>query len=163
MSRFFSEALGRRDRSEFRSGNARIDQYFHRQVSQDIKRQYATCHVLVEAASDTIAGFYTLSAYTIPLMNLPDEIARRLPRYPTVPAVLIGWLGRDLRFRGQNIGAMLLADAFRRLKASPVGAYAICADAVDEGAAAFYREHQFLEFSSKPGSFYLPMATIEAL
>lgn len=163
MTRFVSEALGKHDRSTFASGNQRIDDYFRHTVSQDIKRNYAACYVLVERASATVAGFYTLSSHSIALTELSPDWAKRLPRYPSVPAVLIGWLGRDQRFGGQGIGSMLLYDAIARLVASPIGVHAICADAIDAAAVAFYRAHQFQPFLSRPHSFYLPIKTALAL
>ena len=163
MTAFFSEALAKHDRSAFTSGNERIDSYFRQTVSQDVKRGYAACYVLVETASAKIAGFYTLSSHSIPLTELAADVIRKLPRYPSVPAVLIGWLGRDASFRGQHVGAMLLADAITRLAAAPIGVHAICADAIDDAAAAFYREHQFLPFASQPHALYLPMKTALAL
>jgi ribosomal protein S18 acetylase RimI-like enzyme len=163
LIRFVSEVLGKHDRSTFASGNGRIDDYFRTTVSQDVKRNYAVCYVLVETASKRVAGFYTLSSHTIPLPELSAEVARKLPRYPSVPAVLIGWLGRDVAFRGQNVGTMLLYDAIARLVASPVGAHAICAEAIDDAAAAFYQAHLFRPFLSQPRRFYLPIKTAVAL
>lgn len=163
MTAFFSEGLGKHDRSAFSSGNERIDAYFRQTVSQDVKRGYAACYILVEKASAKIAGFYTLSSYSIPLTELAADVARRLPRYPSVPAVLIGWLGRDASFRGQHLGSMLLADAVTRLAAAPMGLHAVCADAIDDSAAAFYRDHQFKPFVSRPNALYLPMKTALAL
>lgn len=159
MTEFFSEVLGKHDRSAFASGNDRIDTYFRQTVSQDVKRDYAACYVLIERASAKIAGFYTLSSHSVPLTELAPDVARKLPRYPSVPAVLIGWLGRDASFRGQHVGSMLLADAITRLAAAPLGLHAICADAIDDAAAAFYREHQFQPFVSRPNAFYLSMKT----
>ncbi len=98
MTAFYSEALGKHDRSAFTSGNERIDAYFRQTVSQDVKRGYAACYVLVEKASTKLAGFYTLSSHSIPLTELAPDVVRKLPRYPSVPAVLIGWLGRDASF-----------------------------------------------------------------
>ena len=163
MTGFYSEALGKNDRSAFSSGNERIDAYFQQTVSQDVKRGYAACYVLIEKASAKVAGFYTLSSHSIPLTELAPDVARKLPRYPSVPAVLIGWLGRDAGFRGQRIGSMLLADAITRLAAAPIGLHAMCADAIDGTAAAFYREHQFQPFVSRPNAFFLPMKTALAL
>lgn len=163
MRAFFSEALAKHDRTAFTSGNQRIDDYFRQTVSQDVKRGYAACYVLVEKASAKIAGFYTLSSHGIPLTEVAAEVARKLPRYPSVPAVLIGWLGRDESFRGQHLGSMLLADAITRLAAAPIGVHALCADAIDDAAEAFYREHQFQPFVSRPNSLYLPMKTALAL
>lgn len=163
MTAFFSEALGKHERSAFASGNERIDGYFRQTVSQDIKRDYAACYVLVEKASAKIAGFYTLSSRSIPLTELAEDMTAKLPRYPSVPAVLIGWLGRDLSFRGRHVGSMLLADAITRLAGAPIGVHAICADAIDDAAAAFYREHQFQPFVSRTHTLYLPMKTALAL
>ena len=163
MTRFFSEALGKHHPAEFTSGNERIDTYFRQTVSQDVKRGYAACYVLVEQASAKVAGFYTLSSLTIPLTELAAEVARKLPRYPSVPALLIGWLGRDVVFRGDHVGPMLLVDGIARLAASPVGVHAICADAIDDVAAAFYQAHQFQPFLRRPHSLYLPMKTALAI
>jgi ribosomal protein S18 acetylase RimI-like enzyme len=163
VTRFVSEALGAHDRSGFRSGDDRIDAYIREVVSQDVKRRYALGYVLVEKASAQLAGFYTLSSHSIPLTEIEEETARKLPRYPSVPAALIGWLGRALAFRGQGIGGLLLADAIHRLVHSPVGVHAICADAIDEAAAAFYRAHQFRSFKSRPHSLFLPMKTAAGL
>ena len=159
MTRFFSEALGKRDRAAFTSGNDRIDAYFRTAVSQDVKRNYAACYVLVERDSARMAGFYTLSANHIPLPDIPPDIARKLPRYPHVPAVLIGWLGRDLGFRGQNIGGLLLHDAIARVAASQIGVSALFAEAIDEAAQAFYFRHQFIALVHRPRSLFLPWAT----
>ena len=159
MTRFYSEALAKHDRTAFASGNDRIDAYFRTVVSQDVKRNYAHCYVLVEKETKRLAGFYSLSATDIPLKDMPPDLARKLPRYPTIPAALIGWLGRDIGFRGQEVGAMLLRDAIVRVSASHIGVYALCADAIDEAAAAFYRRYLFTPFESRPRSLFLPLAT----
>ncbi len=159
MTRFYSEQLGTHDRKSFASGNDRIDSYFRDTVSQDIRRNYAACYVLVERENLRIAGFYTLSATNIPLTDIPQELSKKLQRYPMVPAVLIGWLGRDLAFRRQGICPLLLQDAIIRVSKSNIGAFAICADAIDEASAAFYREHLFTPFASRAGSLFLPMKT----
>jgi ribosomal protein S18 acetylase RimI-like enzyme len=159
VTRFFSEALGKHDRTAFASGNERIDTYFRATVSQDVKRHYAQCYVLVERETNRLAGFYSLSATNIPLVEIPAELARKLPRYPTVPAALIGWLGRDLGFRGQEIGAMLLRDAVVRVAASNIGVYALCADAIDDAAVGFYLRLLFTPFGGRPKSLFLPLVT----
>jgi ribosomal protein S18 acetylase RimI-like enzyme len=160
---FVSEALARHKRSAFDSGNDRIDRYFHETVSQDVKRSYAACYVLIERSTGKIAGFYTLSAHSIPLNDVAPELAKKLPRYPSVPVVLMGWTARDLAFRRAGLGSMLLYDAISRVAKAPFGAYAICADAIDEVAAAFYRDHQFQPLVSRPQSLFLPMKTALAL
>lgn len=163
MTRFVSEVLGPHARGAFSSGNARIDRFFRETASQDVKRSCAACCVLVERDTDRIAGFYTLSSHSVPLTEVGADLARKLPRYPSVPAVLIGWMGRDLAFRGAGFGTLLLYDTISRVATSPVGAHAIRAYAIDEAAAAFYREHQFQALTSRPLSLFLPMKTALAL
>lgn len=159
MKQFVSEALGAHARAAFASGNARIDRYFHETVSQDVKRGYAACYVLIELSTGTLAGFYTLSAHSVPLDEVAADLRKKLPRYPSVPAVLIGWMGRDLGFRRAGVGSLLLYDAIARLAKAPIGMHAICADAIDDAAAAFYRKHQFRPLVSRPQSLFLPMKT----
>lgn len=159
MTPFVSEVLAKHERAGFVSGNDRIDRYFRETVSQDVKRSYAACYLLVERSTGKVAGFYTLSAHSVPLNDVAPELAKKLPRYPSVPVVLIGWMGRDSSFHGEGVGTMLLYDAISRVAKAPVGAHAICADAIDEVAAAFYRKHQFQPLISRPQSLFLPMKT----
>ena len=115
--------------------------------------------VLVERDNGKLAGFYMLTSSGIPLDEIPAVMGRKLPRYPRVPAVLIGWLARDIGFRGQDIGSMLLHDAFARIATTPVAAHAIFADAIDDAAAEFYRRHLFEPFTARPRSLFLLLAT----
>ena len=50
---------------------------------KDVKRKYAACYVLIERSTGKVAGFYTLSAHSIPLNDIAPELAKKLPRYPT--------------------------------------------------------------------------------
>ena len=94
MTRFASEALARHERADFCSGHDRIDRYFGETVSQDVKRSYAACFVLIERSSGKVVGFYTLSYYNIPLNDVNQELAKKLPRYPSIPGANRGL--RDL-------------------------------------------------------------------
>lgn len=132
-ARFAIEPLAKaHDRSGFACGNDRIDTYFRTTVSQDVKRNYATCFVARELATNRIAGFYTLSSNNVPLTAVPAPLAKKLPRYPTVPAVLIGWLARHNDFAGIGLGEALLFDAIRTIATAPIGAHAVFADAIDD-------------------------------
>jgi hypothetical protein len=163
-ARFSIERLSKdHDRSRFQCGSKKIDAYFRQAVSQDVKRNYATCFVAREIATGRVAGFYTLSSSNIPLVDIPPAMARKLPRYPTVPAVLIGWLARDLSFRGTDLGPVLLFDAIRTVATAPLGAHAVFADAIDQNAAAFYEGFGFMPLIGKPLTFFLPIETARGL
>ncbi len=159
MTRFLSEALAKHEGATFASSHYRIDRYFQK----DIRRSHTACYALVEQSSGRHAGFYVLSAHSILLNDVPANVANKLPRYPSVPVVLISWLGRDKVLGGAGVGSLLLYDAIRRVVRAPVGVYAICADAIDESAIAFYREHQFQPLPSRPQTLFLPMKTAVAL
>ena len=96
-------------------------------------------------------------------LDLPPEITRRLPRYPSLPAVRIGRLAVDVKFRGHGLGAALLADAVRRTLQAPPTAFTPLVDAKNEEASAFYRHHGFQPLASQPRTLFLPLATAEKI
>jgi GNAT superfamily N-acetyltransferase len=154
------ERLDAHDRTVFSSGVAALDRYFREQVTQDIRRRAAACYVTVEAATGTVAGYYTLSASGIPLGDVGEALAKRLPRYPLVPVARLGRLAVDQAYRGQGLGAMLLWDAASRAARSEVMAFALVVDAKDDRAEAFYRHHGFVHFGSLPRQLILPLAKV---
>jgi GNAT superfamily N-acetyltransferase len=158
------EPLGRHhDRAKFSCGQPDLDNWFHNRASQDEKRNVA--RVFVAVSPDLgILGFYSLSSLSLSLESLPEEVARRLPRYDAIPAALIGRLARDERARGQGVGELLLADAIQRILGAgrSVAVFAIVVDAKDERAAAFYKGFGFQVFPLHPKRLFLLTATAEA-
>ncbi|BCP51823.1 hypothetical protein K32_04400 [Kaistia sp. 32K] len=151
------------DRSAFRCGNDRIDRFFLNVVSQDIRRNYVRCFVCIDLESEALAGFYTLSAQSVDLGDIPAEMAKKLPRYPRMPCVLIGWLAVDHRFARRGIGSLLLADALDRVARSEIGAHAVLVDPIDAAATEFYRRHAFVSLGPDSTRLVLPLATWRAL
>jgi ribosomal protein S18 acetylase RimI-like enzyme len=155
------EPLGKRhDRATFSSGQPDIDDWFRRRASQDEKRNVARVFVAIDDDLGII-GFYGLSSYTLALTELPEEIARKLPRYDAIPAARIGRLARDERVRGRGVGELLLADAVRRILGAgrSVAVFAIVVDAKDDRAAAFYRRFGFQPFPLQPSRLFLLTST----
>jgi GNAT superfamily N-acetyltransferase len=157
---FVIEPLGAHDRTNFSCGSAALDAYLRERASQDVKRLVASCFVALDAATQSIAGYYTLAAASILADELPPDISRRLPRYPSLPAALVGRLAVDQRYHRAGLGAALLADAALRVIKSEVKAFAIVVEAKDENAVAFYRRHDFSSFASRPRSLFLPLETV---
>lgn len=150
------------DRSGFQSGVPELDRYFAERVGQDMRRRVAACFVARDAA-ERIAGFYTLAAASVELSDLPDVLKKKLPRYPTVPAVRLGRLAVDASYHGRGLGAALLADALQRAATADIAAYALIVDAKDDKAARFHRHHGFQAFASRPLVLFLPLATVTSL
>jgi GNAT superfamily N-acetyltransferase len=83
---------------------------------------------------------------------------RRLPRYPSVPAGLIGRLAVDQRFHGRGVGSVLIVDAVARAMRADSAIYALVVDAKDDLARRFYIHHGFRPFLSRPTTLFLPLA-----
>lgn len=147
------------DRSAFSCGVDALDRYLQNQASQDVRRHVANCFVASPADVSIIAGYYTLAAASIPMLELPEAETKRLPRYPVLPAALIGRLAVDRQYRGQSLGAALLFDAIQRAALAEPAVFALLVDAKNEGAVAFYRHFGFTRFASRPMSLFLPVAT----
>ncbi len=157
---FLIEPLGPNyDRASFTSGVAPLDRYFREQATQDIRRRVTACYVALEAPGAEVAGYYTLAAGGVPLTDLPESLAKRLPRYPSVPVARLGRLAVDQAYRGRKLGSALLWDAGMRAFRSEIAAFALVVDAKDEAAEAFYLHHGFVTLGNQPRQLVLPLAT----
>ena len=117
-------------------------------------------------AEDRIAGYYTLSADNIDAKDLPEGIVSQLNllRYPYIGATHIGRMARDLVYKGQGVGELLLVDALQKslYMSRNIASAAVVVDAKDEKAHQFYVDFGFIPFpDSKNKRLFLPMATIE--
>lgn len=165
------------NRPAFACGVTSLDRYIWQQAGQDQRRNLAVCFVLSEPPSGepsipssvTIAGYYTLCMTAIRPSALPESAAKRLGRFESYPALLLGRLAVDQRHRAQGHGEFLLLDAMRRTVAlsEQAGAIALVVDALDGGAERFYERFGFVRFQDAELRPYLPIrtcrATIEAV
>jgi ribosomal protein S18 acetylase RimI-like enzyme len=153
------EALGaQHDRKGFACGVPALDRYLQEQATQDIKRRVSNCFVGVGPRGE-IAGFYTFAATSLPLGDLPPDLAKKLPRYPLVPAGLIGRLATASAFQGQGIGGALILDAVIRASRSDPAIFAVIVDAKDERAVRFYEHLGFTRAVSRPATLFIPVST----
>lgn len=147
------------DRAAFNSASEPLNRYLREQAAQDARRRVAACFV-ASPDGKHIVGYYTLASASMLLADLPAKTAKKLPRYPTVPAVRMGRLAVDQACAGQGLGGALLADALERAVRAEIAAYALVVDAKDEAAAAFYRHHGFIALPESPRTLFLPFATV---
>ncbi len=157
-SPFLIELLQSQNRSTFDCGEPRLNEYFRTRVGQDVRRLFTTCFVAVARVQDHIAGFYTLAMGSVPLGDLPQQVAKRLPRYPDVPVARLGRLAVDRKYQGQKLGGSLLADAIARSIGSEIAVFAIVVDAKDDNAVAFYKHFGFLSLARNPKTLFLPIS-----
>lgn len=158
---FRIEVLGpAHDRGQFTCGVDALDRYFREQVTQDMRRRATACYVAIDEAEAKIAGFYTLAAGSVLLSDLPSNLTKRLPRYPSVPVAWLGRLAVDKGYRGQKLGGALLWDGLTRAIRSEIAVFAMVVDAKDEAAEAFYGHHGFVTFGSQVKQLILPLTKL---
>lgn len=152
-------------RADFTCGVNDLDRYLHTQAGQDVRRRANGVFVLTDpGAPDAVLGYYTLCATALEPGDVPESAKKHIPRYPLVSATLIGRLAISAARQGERLGAVLLADALRRALASAdtVGSSMVVVDALNDGAAAFYAAHGFLQLPQSM-RLVLPMRLVERM
>lgn len=149
------------DRAAFSCGVDPLDRYLRTQAGQDVKKRAAAVFVLTSDGK-TVAGYYTLSQYSVELDAVPEGVRRKLPKYPLVPVTLLGRFAVSREFQGRGLGEHLLMDVLYRslVNSQQIASAAVMVDAKDENAAAFYRKYGFLRLPNTPTRMFLPMATV---
>lgn len=99
--------------------------------------------VSIDSETETVAGYYCLSASSLLLEAAPGGVRRNMP--DPIPVILIGRLAVDEVFKGKGLGASLLQHALLKgLEASRIiGARAFIVDALDDDAERFYSKFGF--------------------
>jgi GNAT superfamily N-acetyltransferase len=147
------------DRTGFQCGVAALDRYLKKQAKQDVKRRISRVFVATQPDNPkAVIGYYTLSTLSIELNQLPQNLARKLPKHP-LPAALIGRLAANNTAQGQGVGKMLLADAIKRTLAvgDQIAIYAMVVDAIEDNVKGFYEKFGFTllnDYSPRP---FLPL------
>ena len=164
MLNFPIEPFGpQHDRPNFRCGNEALDRYFLERIRKEVDASVAAAFVMADGPA--VLGYYTLSAHSMERGALPDEVAKKLklPKYPLIPATLMGRLAVDLQYQGQRLGEILLMDGLQRsyVHSNQVASFAVVVDA-KENAVEFYRRYGFLQLPQGQRMF-IPMETIKKL
>lgn len=109
---------------------------------------YVSQPVIDGKAGDSAAGFYTLSAYSLQRSGVTAGwVSRNTP--PSIPAILLGMLAVDERYRGSGLGSALLRDAVIRARfvADSIGAKVLVVEPLSPELESFYARFGFREIS----------------
>jgi ribosomal protein S18 acetylase RimI-like enzyme len=150
------------DKAGFQCGVEALDGYLKKQAKQDIKRRISRVFVATKPDNPKVViGYYTLSTLSIELYQLPERIARKLPKHP-VPAALIGRLAISKAAQGRGVGKLLLADAIKRTLAvsDQIAIYAMVVDAINDNAKGFYEQFGFTRLSDDSPRLFLPLKSV---
>jgi len=142
-------------KNEFQCGHEILDNYIHKQASQDIKRHLSACFVIANKAN-VIKGYYTLSNSSIDQKIIPENFKKKLPKsYTEIPSTLLGRLARDKNMNGERLGEMLLIDALKRsyYTSKAIGSMAVIVDPIDTQAKNFYLKYGFIELPDSKKMF----------
>jgi ribosomal protein S18 acetylase RimI-like enzyme len=153
------------DRPGFDCGSASLTDYLHKSARQEMERRTSIVYVLVPTETPSrIAGYYTLSNASVLLKDLPPKVAKNLPRYPDMPATLLGRLAVNSADQGRGLGERLIVDALARSAdvSAKVGSIAVLVDAIDLRAAEFYQHFGFTPFADSPLRLFFPVKDIKA-
>jgi GNAT superfamily N-acetyltransferase len=161
-SSYTFESLADHDRAEFKCGLAELDNYFQQQATQDAKRRVAAPFVMLDPER-RIVGYHTLSAYGVRITELPPAVAKKLPKYPLIPATLLGRLAVSREHQGQKLGRLLLMDALYRSWKNTTASAGVVAEAIDNSAREFYLHHEFLALPDHPRKLFIAMGTIKRM
>ncbi|TAK84856.1 MAG: GNAT family N-acetyltransferase [Betaproteobacteria bacterium] len=151
---------GRHDRRAF-AASAPLDAWLRQTAQPHQRRGISKTFVATAAdAPSRILGYYALTACEVIAEDLPEDLARKLPR--RVPGIRLGRLAVDRSVRGRGLGELLLVDAIERARfvLEHVGVHALFVDAKDARAAAFYRKYGFRPLPSDPLTLVLPIAGV---
>ncbi len=159
-TQFIVEALDptKHRREEFQCESPELTEFLRTRARKEMETRSSACYVLVqETDPGRIVGYYTLSQTSVEVGKLPEATAKRLPRYPQLGATLIGRLARDIAWKGQEVGRLILIDALRRCVrySAEVGAVVVVIDPKDEKARAFYASHGFAPLDAR--RMFIPM------
>ena len=139
------------DRKHFSCGKLELDQYLQHFAAQDIKRNISRIFVAIQKDKpEQIIGFFSLSANSLDVNDLPENIKQKLPKYP-VPVSLLGRLAVSREFQNKGIGKILLAEALQRVyyASKAIAVYAIVVEALDNNAKNFYQKFGHLSLYPK--------------
>lgn len=147
-------------RQKFSCGVTKLDEYLIKYALQDVKRKVSTVFVALEHKTDSVHGFYTLAMTSVLLPDIPDNLAKKLPRYPLIPAILLGRLAVHQEVQNRGVATLLLMDAMNRALENEVAWFAMIVDAKDEKTREFYQKFGFQSFPNMRNKLFMPYRTV---
>ncbi len=149
-------------RDNFNSGQPALDSWLRNRAARNEASGASRTFVTCPADERTVAGYYTLAAAAAALDETPGSVRRNMP--DPIPVILLGRLAIDRSHQGAGLGASLMQDAVLRVArvGESVGVRALMVHAIDDSAAAFYRNFGFRPSPIDDQTLFLPLKQIRA-
>ncbi len=152
------------DRSSFDCGESALNEFLRRHARQNQSKGIGRTFVAVRVGERAVVGFYTLAAGSVAFDVVPDDLRRRLPRYP-LPVAHLARLATCRSVRGAGLGEVLLFDALARTlrAASEIGVAAVDVRAKTDRARRYYERYGFTALSDDALHLFLPLDSVRGL
>ncbi|HET9714848.1 MAG TPA: GNAT family N-acetyltransferase [Pseudolabrys sp.] len=147
--------------SHFSSGQPILDDWLKKRSLESENVGTARTYVVCEQTLNVV-GYYSIAMGSVQVNELPPKLKRKQGLPKQIPVAILARLARDEKYRGQGLGADLLQDALKRILqvSQMIGVRAVLVHAIDDKAATFWRDNEFVECPVDSRSFYLPIETI---
>lgn len=144
----------------FDCGNETLNTYLKTHALRHVSQGFGRTFVAVEDDDPQILGYHTIAPSSVKWEDFPQSVARL-----AVPVLLLGRLAVDRTRQRDGIGKLLLKDSLKQAIefAENNACFAVCLDAVDDDAKAYYVQFGFKELKDNPLHLYLPMKTVRKL
>lgn len=144
--------------TDFDSGEESLDRYLANRALTNHLADLGRCYVCVDAGTDKVLGYYTLSAVAVEHADLPSKVRRNAPN--PVPAVLMGRLAIDVKAQGSGLGRFLVRDAILSTLAAAdrIGVRILLVHALHDRAATVYEKLGFKRSPTDQLHLYLLLA-----
>ena len=149
------------DVSGFTCGKPTLDHWLKTRALSNQEKGFTAVLVVHEAGR--VVGYYGL-APTAVAPNVPPRSIRTGQPPDPVPCLLLGQLAVDIGWAGRGVGTGLVKHALERCvsAATLIGGRALMVNAIDDGAAAFWRRRGFIPSRDDPLVLFRSIADIAA-
>lgn len=159
---FRIERLADHDREAFSCGEPELDRWFRETAPQHHARGLAVVPVMVEVATGTVVGFYSLGNYAVLGSELPKIGGKKMPSRMQVPMHLLGRLGVHQDYQRRGIGQVLVSHAVQAAKAQTMvsASMGVVVDALNPDLVPWYQSLGFVPFPNSPLQLVMTMNAI---
>jgi ribosomal protein S18 acetylase RimI-like enzyme len=135
------------DRAVFSCGDPRLDNFLKNTAARQQDDDLTRVNVCCLDDSQVVIGYYALNSHFLDAATLPEPDRKKLPSYPTIPAIYLSKIGIQIEHQGSGLGQYLMNHALRRCidVANIIGAHFVVLDALNESAARLYRRLGFVD------------------
>lgn len=155
------------DRRSFDCGVLALNEFLQKTARQHRDKGLSNTYVLLdEENKPKILGYFTLTFLEVESDALPATHTRKLPNTSRLPAAKLARLAVSSNCQGRGYGALMLAEAIRRVVLTSQESGAITGffvDAKDKQAQSFYLQYGFLSLNDNHFKLFLPLASLRML